>query len=94
MQVQCGVCHSYSAHLYERLGSELGGDDGMTMKDSFCQELVTECSGEISFPTYGDLSYCEKHVGDGGDQFWSYPYTEREGDIVVAGLVRVTSISY
>lgn len=82
-QVVCGVCHSYSAHLYERLGSELGGVDGMTMTDSFCQELVKECEDEISFSTYDGLSYCEKHVGDDGDQFWSYPYTERERDISV-----------
>lgn len=93
MQVVCGVCHSYSAHLYERLGSELGGADGMTMKDSFCQELVKECAGEISFPTYGGLSYCEKHVGDDGDQFWSYPYTERERHFRNLGFTRMTLIS-
>lgn len=50
----------------------------MTMKESFCEQLVKECSGEIKFPTYDGLSYCDKHVGSGGDQFWSYPYTERE----------------
>lgn len=66
----------------------------MTMKDSFCQELVKECDGEISFPTYDGLSYCEKHVGDGGDQFWSYPYTERERVISVCmGFMRMTLIS-
>ena len=79
-QVVCGVCHSYSAHLYERLGAELGALDGMTMKQEFCDELVDACADEIPgiSRTYDGLTYCEKHVGDTGDQFWSYPYTERE----------------
>ena len=77
------MCHSYSAHLYERLGAELGALDGMTMKQDFCDELVEECADEIPgiARTYaGGLSYCEKHVGSTGDQFWSYPYTERESN--------------
>ena len=66
----------------------------MTMKDSFCQELVKECDGEILFPTYDGLSYCEKHVGDDGDMFWSYPYTEREEVIsVFFGFVLMTLTS-
>eukprot|EP00904_Undaria_pinnatifida_P003870 jgi/Undpi1/13484/HiC_scaffold_8.g03143.m1 len=57
------------------------------MKESFCEQLVKECSGEIKFPTYDGLSYCDKHVGSGGDQFWSYPYTEPE--IFDTGLTEV-----
>lgn len=80
-QVQCGQCHSYSGHLFADIGSELGVEDGMTMKLAFCEELVKECSGEIDFPTYdgGGTTYCEKHTGDQvNDFFWSYPYEERE----------------
>lgn len=78
-QVVCGRCHSYSAHLYERLGAELGVVDGMTMTSDFCEELVSACQGQIVFTTYdnGD-DYCEKHVGGDTDQFWSYPYTSCE----------------
>ncbi|CAM9143199.1 unnamed protein product, partial [Hapterophycus canaliculatus] len=77
--VVCGVCHSYSGHLYERLGPELGVLDGMTMKNDFCDELVTACAGQITFPTYdGGDDYCTKHTGGTTDQFWSYPYTEPE----------------
>lgn len=77
-QVVCGVCHSYSGHLYEQLGAELGILDGMTMKSAFCEELVDACSGQITFPTYdGGEDYCEKHTGGGDDFFWSYPYEER-----------------
>ena len=77
----CGICHSYSAHLFERLGPELGALDGMTMKSDFCEALVDACADEIPAiaRTYPDgLSYCEQHVGPTGDQFWSYPYMERE----------------
>ncbi|CAM9121681.1 unnamed protein product, partial [Hapterophycus canaliculatus] len=77
-QVVCGVCHSYSGHLYEQLGAELGILDGMTMKSLFCEELVDACSGQVTFPTYdGGEDYCEKHTGGGDDFFWSYPYEER-----------------
>lgn len=75
-QVACGPCNAYSGHLYERLGEELGAADGMTMKSSFCEDLVTACVGFIDFPTYDGLSYCEKHVGDNGDLLWSYPIDE------------------
>ncbi len=77
-QVVCGVCHSYSGHLYERLGDELGGLDGMTMKNDFCQELVSACEAFITFPTYDGEDYCTKHTGGGDDQYWSYPYEECE----------------
>eukprot|EP00903_Cladosiphon_okamuranus_P010392 g9830.t1 len=81
MQVQCGQCHSYSGHLFADLGSELGVEDGMTMKSDFCEALVDACAGEIDFPTYdgGGTTYCEKHTGDQDeDFFWSYPYVEAE----------------
>ena len=81
----CGQCHSYSNHLFGRLGPELGVMDGLTMTNEFCEELVDECSGEgqIVFPTYDGESYCEKHTGGGADLFWAYPYTEREFSVVV-----------
>lgn len=71
------MCHSYSAHLYEILGKELG-NDGMMMKNDFCTELVSACMGEITFPTYEGMDYCTKHTGGGKDMFWSYPYMEGE----------------
>lgn len=76
----CGQCHSYSNHLFGRLGPELGVMDGLTMKNDFCEELVDTCSGQgnIVFPSYGGDTYCEKHTGGGSDLFWAYPYTERE----------------
>lgn len=77
-EVVCGPCHSYSAHLYEKLGKELGSDDGMTMRNDFCQELVKTCASQVEFKTYGGESYCEKHTGGGKDMYWSYPYTEPE----------------
>ncbi|CAM9165509.1 unnamed protein product [Scytosiphon promiscuus] len=78
-EVVCGICHSYSGHLYEQLGAELGILDGMTMKSAFCEELVDACSGQVTFPTYDDgEDYCEKHTGGGDDFFWSYPYDEPE----------------
>ncbi|CAM9182128.1 unnamed protein product, partial [Laminaria digitata] len=77
-QVLCGVCHSYSAHLYERLGAELGYD-GMNMKHDFCEELVDACIDQPNCPTnYDGDDYCHVHAGDGHDYFWSYPYTEPE----------------
>lgn len=78
-QVVCGVCHSFSGHLFERLGGELGIVDGMTMKNDFCEELVDACQGQIPFPSYenGD-DYCEKHTGGATDKYWSFPYMERE----------------
>ncbi|CAM9268154.1 unnamed protein product, partial [Hapterophycus canaliculatus] len=90
--VVCGVCSSYSGHLYEQLGAELGALDGMTMKSSFCEELVSECGEQISFPTYDDgKDYCEKHTGGGDDFFWSYPYEEPE--IFEPGLTEVFDLS-
>lgn len=71
------MCHSYSGHLYEVLGAELGAVDGMTMKSDFCEEVVSACAGQIVFPTYDNgEDYCTKHTGGGDDLFWSYPYTE------------------
>lgn len=80
----CGTCHSFSAHLYEKLGAELGPWDGMTMTRGFCTKFQEECSKKvdgydtIDFPDYpGGVSYCDKHVGnDKGDNYWSFPYTE------------------
>lgn len=72
------MCHSYSSHLYEVLGSELGANDGMTMKVSFCNDLVTACAGQLAFPSYDGQGFCDKHTGGGDDLFWSYPYVERE----------------
>eukprot|EP00903_Cladosiphon_okamuranus_P006180 g6077.t1 len=89
-QVECGQCHSYSGHLFENLGGELGVEDGMTMKSDFCEALVKACSGEIDFRTYdgGGTTYCEKHTGDQlQDFFWSYPYVEPE--IFEPGLIEV-----
>ena len=79
----CTQCHSFSAHLFEKLGSELGPWDGMTLKTDFCNALITECAGQIAFggpAEYDGQTYCEKHVGgvNGADQFWSYPYVDRE----------------
>lgn len=78
VQVACGPCSSYAGHLYERLGSELGVADGMTLKSDFCNKMVDACGGDagIDFPTYGDQTYCQKHVGGDDDQLWSYPIDE------------------
>lgn len=44
------------------------------MKNSFCEELVSACEGQIDFPTYDGQSYCEKHtLGSSSDAYWSYP---------------------
>lgn len=83
-QVMCGTCHSFSAHLYERLGAMLGPWDGMTMTRDFCAKFTAACSKKvdgratIEFPNYSGASYCEMHVGsrDGEDNYWSFPYTE------------------
>jgi len=89
--VICGQCHSFSAHLYEILGSELGPWDGMTMKREFCDALTSQCAGQIVFggpAEYDGLDFCDKHVGDtnGDDRFWSYPYQEGEGSASIARL--------
>lgn len=66
MQVLCGVCHPYSAHLYERLNVA----DGLTMTIDFCSEFYTECSEQLGLAE----DYCEVHTGGGEtDQYWSYP---------------------
>lgn len=79
MQVSCGSCHSYSGHLFEKMGEELGIFDGMTMKRDFCDELVLACEGQMEFRVYDDgMDYCTKHVNGTTDRFWSFPYTERE----------------
>ncbi len=53
------------------------------MKREFCDELIDECGDEIDFggpADYGGQSYCDFHVGgiNGADEFWSYPYQDRE----------------
>lgn len=88
MQVVCGSCHSYSGHLFEVLGADLGIFDGMTMKEKFCEELLSACEGQLKFPRYsGNTDYCPKHVGGTKDRFWSYPYTEREYDRSIPSIV-------
>lgn len=78
-QVLCAPCHSFSGHLYADLGDELGSTGGLTMKNDFCEELVAECDGQVTFDTYEEgMSYCYKHTGGGSDRYWSYPYTEGE----------------
>ena len=73
----CGKFHSFSAHLFEKNGAELGPWDGMMMTLEFCDDLTKECAGQIDFPTYDGESYCDKHTGGGTkSQFWSYPYSE------------------
>lgn len=50
------------------------------MTKAFCTELTDACATDIDFPTYGSLSYCEKHTGTQTDDlFWSYPYTQGKG---------------
>ena len=70
----CGVCGSYSGHLYERLAGDLGTENGLSMKNEFCTELTTACDGQIDFPDYAEVDYCTMHTGGGDDLFWSYPY--------------------
>lgn len=80
VQLVCTQCHSFSAHLFERLGSELGPWDGMTLKQEFCEALLLACDNQVAFGgqmEYGE-SYCDKHVGGTSDMYWSYPYTDRE----------------
>ena len=48
------------------------------MTSEFCEELVSTCDGQITFPTYDGESFCDKHTGGGDDYYWSYPYTECE----------------
>lgn len=86
-QVACGKCHSYSGHLYQRLGPTLGTWDGLTMKSDFCEEVVEKCDGQfgLSDLDYADgKDYCETHVGGNTDQFWSFPYTEREYELFIS----------
>eukprot|EP00752_Nemacystus_decipiens_P007896 g7055.t1 len=75
----CIQCHSFSNHLFERLGPEFGLLDGMNLKQDFCEALVSACGNQIDFggpEEYDGLSYCEQHAGLDGDEFWSYPYTD------------------
>eukprot|EP00752_Nemacystus_decipiens_P008218 g7348.t1 len=77
-QLVCIQCHSFSAHLFERLGSEFGLFDGMNLKQDFCEALLLACDNQIVFggqAEYG-MSYCQQHVGLDGDNYWSYPYTD------------------
>ncbi|CAM9587413.1 unnamed protein product, partial [Sphacelaria rigidula] len=64
-QVLCGVCHPYSSHLYERLGTL----DGMTMTNEFCNEFYSACSADLDLGP----DYCDIHTGGDDDQYWSYP---------------------
>ena len=80
-QVLCGVCGSYSGHLYERLAADLGTEDGLSMKSEFCTEYIAACNEQIDLPVYGnqefgeEVDYCTMHTGGGEeDLFWSYPY--------------------
>ncbi|CAM9644170.1 unnamed protein product, partial [Ascophyllum nodosum] len=79
-QVLCGVCGSYSGHLYERLAADLGTEDGLSMKNEFCTDFTAACDEQIDLPVYGNLEYgevdyCTMHTGGGEeDLFWSYPY--------------------
>ena len=76
----CGVCGSYSGHLYERLADDLGTEDGLSMKTEFCTDFTAACEEQLDFPVYGTLQlgeveYCTMHTGGGEeDLFWSYPY--------------------
>lgn len=78
LQVICGVCGSYSGHLYERLAQTLGDEDGLTMKADFCEAFTSACDGQIDFPDYDGVGYCTMHTGGSDDLFWSYPYEESE----------------
>eukprot|EP00903_Cladosiphon_okamuranus_P008193 g7889.t1 len=78
-QLVCIQCHSFSNHLFERLGNDFGLLDGMNLKQEYCDALVSACGNQIDFggpAEYGGLTYCEQHVGPNGDEFWSYPYTD------------------
>ena len=83
-QVLCGVCGSYSGHLYERLANDLGTEDGLSMKNEFCTAFTAACDEQIDLPVYGNLEYgevdyCTMHTGGGDeDLFWSYPYEMSE----------------
>ena len=76
----CGVCGSYSGHLYERLAADLGTENGLSMKSEFCTEFTGACDEQIDFSAYGNMEYgavdyCTMHTGGGDeDLFWSYPY--------------------
>lgn len=61
----------------------------MTMKSSFCEDLVDACEGQIDFKSYDGDSYCEKHVDD--DTLWSYPIDPEGG---VCCTRRVVVIMY
>ncbi|CAM9453682.1 unnamed protein product [Scytosiphon promiscuus] len=81
VQVLCGQCHSYSAHLFENLGADFGPYDGLTMTREFCEAFVDACGDQLTLggpDEYDGLDYCDHHVGgiDGEDELWSYPYTD------------------
>jgi len=65
LQVLCTACHPYSIHLYERLGT------GLTMTSDYCKEFYEKCSAPDQLDL--DEGYCAVHVGDGEDEYWSYP---------------------
>lgn len=64
-QVLCGLCHPYSAQLYERLDAP----DGLTMTNNFCDEFFSACSSDLDLPS----DYCDIHTGGDTDQYWAYP---------------------
>ena len=72
LQVLCGVCSPYSAHLYTRLAEM--GDDGLAMTRDFCDGFVMACGADLAL----DATYCDEHVLDYSDEnaareYWSYP---------------------
>eukprot|EP00752_Nemacystus_decipiens_P008422 g7528.t1 len=63
-EVECGICHPWSGHLFERL------TNAMTLTNEFCDEFFAECSGQIALPS----DYCDIHTGGATDAFYAYPY--------------------
>eukprot|EP00903_Cladosiphon_okamuranus_P008213 g7906.t1 len=43
----------------------------MSLKQEFCDELVSKCENQVTFPTSGASSYCEEHVEP--NNYWDYP---------------------
>lgn len=70
-QVLCGVWGPYSGHFHERLGDDLGTEDGLTMKREFCSGFTAGCDGKVALLTYDREDFCTMHSG-GRD--WFYPY--------------------
>lgn len=75
----CGLCHPYSAQLYERLDTS----DGLTMTNDFCDEFFSACSSELDLPS----DYCDIHTGGDTDQYWAYPLV-LDGEFYVKGVCK------